>query len=367
MSLMSTERKTPESTGEITKRPRRKPVKRSVRYVLVQSLASLAVLVLVVGLSIPLLNWAIFDATFVANSAAACRQNVDGACWAFIGEKHRLILFGTYPFEQQWRPLLASILMIVVVACSGIRYFWNRKLIVLWGLGLFGAAVLMWGGVLGLTHVEDELWGGLPVTLMFATFGIAFGFPLGVLLALGRRSNMPIIRSLSVVYIEIVRGVPLISVLFMSSVMLPLFLPDGWSIDKLLRAQLAIILFAGAYIAEVVRGGLQSVPRGQYEGADSLGLSYGQKTFRIVLPQAIRVVVGPLTSTFISLFKDTSLVVIIGILDLTLSTRAALADTAWGGFDIEAYFFVATIYFAFCFSLSRFGKSVEKRLSRGHQ
>lgn len=189
----------------------------------------------------------------------------------------------------------------------------------------------MWGGVFGLSYVENARWGGLPLTLILSTFGIAFAFPIGVLLALGRRSKMPAIKALCVVYIELIRGVPLISLLFMSSVMLPLFLPEGFSIDKLLRAQIAIIMFAAAYIAETVRGGLQAIPKGQYEGADSLGLNYWQQMRKIILPQALKIVIPPLVSIFIALFKDTSLVVIIGIFDLTLAAKAALSDAAWRG------------------------------------
>ena len=196
---------------------------------------------------------------------------------------------------------------------------------------------LMWGGVFGLTYVENARWGGLPLTLILSTFGIAFAFPIGVLLALGRRSKMPAIKALCVVYIELIRGVPLISLLFMSSVMLPLFLPEGFTIDKLLRAQIAIIMFAAAYIAETVRGGLQAIPKGQYEGADSLGLNYWQQMRKIILPQALKIVIPPLVGIFISLFKDTSLVVIIGIFDLTLAAKAALSDAAWRGFGVEAY------------------------------
>ncbi|MGE8635644.1 MAG: ABC transporter permease subunit, partial [Achromobacter piechaudii] len=204
-----------------------------------------------------LLEWAFFKADFNAANAQECRAS-GGACWAFIIEKHRLILFGTYPFDEQWRPLIATIILVGVIICSGIRYFWNWKLAAIWTVGLTAVALLMWGGVFGLTYVENARWGGLPLTLILSTFGIAFAFPIGVLLALGRRSKMPAIKALCVVYIELIRGVPLISLLFMSSVMLPLFLPEGFTIDKLLRAQIAIIMFAAAYIAETVRGGLQA-------------------------------------------------------------------------------------------------------------
>ena len=275
--------------------------------------------------------------------------------------------FGTYPFDEQWRPLAATLILVAVIACSGMRRFWNGKLALIWTAGLSAVALLMWGGVFGLTYVENSRWGGLPLTLILATFGIAFAFPIGVLLALGRRSKMPAIKALCVVYIELIRGVPLISLLFMSSVMLPLFLPEGFSIDKLLRAQIAIIMFAAAYIAETVRGGLQAIPKGQYEGADSLGLNYWQQMRKIILPQALKIVIPPLVGIFISLFKDTSLVVIIGIFDLTLAAKAALSDAAWRGFGVEAYLFISLIYFVFCFSMSKYSQALEKRLATDHK
>ena len=312
------------------------------------------------------IEWLFIRANFSATTAQECRAS-GGACWAFIREKHRLILFGTYPYDEQWRPLLATCILIAVIICSGMRRFWRPVLLWIWVGGLTSVAVLMWGGVFGLTQVENARWGGLPLTLILATFGIAFAFPFGVLLALGRRSRMPAIKALCVVYIELIRGVPLISLLFMSSVMLPLFLPEGMSIDKLLRAQIAIIMFAAAYIAETVRGGLQAIPKGQYEGADSLGLTYWQQMRKIILPQALKIVIPPLVGIFISLFKDTSLVVIIGIFDLTLAAKAALSDAAWRGFGVEAYLFISVIYFVFCFSMSRYSQRLERRLNRGHE
>jgi general L-amino acid transport system permease protein len=313
----------------------------------------------------PLAEWLFIKAHW-ATTPAVCRAEPAGACWSFIADKHRFILFGTYPYEQQWRPMLATAVMIATVVASGMRRFWNMKLVFIWIAGLAVSGVLMWGGVLGLSHVEDTLWGGLPVTLMLSVFGIAAAFPLGIVLALGRRSHMPAIRTLCVVYIELIRGVPLISLLFMASVMLPLFFPEGFDIDKLLRAQIAIILFTAAYIAEIVRGGLQAIPKGQYEGAASIGLSYWQTMRKIVLPQALRLVVPPIVSTFIGLFKDTSLVIIIGTFDLMLTVKTAMADIAWRGFSAEGYVFVGLIYFAFCFAMSKYGRALEKRLGTGY-
>ena len=326
------------------------------------SLVTLVLLVLLVEALLSFVRWGILDAvwTVPGSDSSACRAARGlGACWAVIGEKFRFILFGTYPFDQQWRPALAIVVFIALFYLSTRRSLWRRELIYLWAAALIAIGVLMWGGVLGLPFVSQERWGGLPVTLILATFGLAFGFPLGILVALGRRSKLPAIRSLCVLYVELIRGVPLISLLFMASVMFPLFMPDGFNIDKLLRAQIAIVLFAGAYLAEVVRGGLQAVPRGQHEAAEALGLSYWQKNALIVLPQAIRHVIPPLVNTFIAFFKDTRLVLIIGIFDLLTTAKTAVIDPAWQQFSVEVYIFVAIIYFAFCFAMSRYSRHLE--------
>jgi general L-amino acid transport system permease protein len=219
----------------------------------------------------------------------------------------------------------------------------------------------MWGGVFGLPYVENERWGGMILTLILFTFGVAFAFPLSILLALARRSELPAMRALAVGYIELVRGVPLISLLFMASVMLPLFLPAGVALDKLLRAQLALILFAAAYLAEVVRGGLQAIPKEQYEAADALGLTYWQRTRAVVLPQALRIAVPPLVSTFIGFFKNTSLVVVIGLFDFLSTVKVSLNEPAWTGFGVEAYFFAALVYFVFCYAMSLYSRGLEQR------
>lgn len=328
-------------------------------------LTVLAATILIFSLP-PFVEWALIKASFTASTSQECRAG-GGACWAFIGQKYRLMLFGLYPYDEQWRPLIAAIMLISMIVMSCMQRFWNKSLLYIWVGGLVSVAVLMWGGILGLRYVEDTLWGGLPLTLILSTFGIAIAFPFGLLLALGRRSRMPAIKTICVLYIELIRGVPLISMLFMSSVMLPLFLPEGFSIDKLLRAQIAIILFAAAYLAEVVRGGLQAIPKGQYEGADSLGLSFYQKSRLIILPQALKIVIPPLVSLFIAVFKDTSLVVIIGIYDLMQSTKVSLTDPAWRGFSIEAYIFVSAIYFVFCYSMSKYSRKLEERLATGHK
>jgi general L-amino acid transport system permease protein len=317
------------------------------------------VIVLLAAKAVPaFVDWAFLDAVWRPDSRA-CRA-AGGACWGFIAEKHRFILFGTYPYDEHWRPALACVLLVGLWAFSMMRRFWHWWLALVWVSGLAVIGALMWGGVLGLEYVENERWGGLILTLLLTTFGLAVAFPLSILLALGRRSGLPAIRALCVGYIELIRGVPLISLLFMASVMLPLFLPAGVSIDKLLRAQIALIMFAAAYLAEVVRGGLQAIPKGQYEAAAAIGLGYWKMTAFVVLPQALRIAVPPLVNTFIGFFKDTSLVLIIGLFDLLSTVKVSLQDPAWSGFGLEAYVFAALIYFVFCYVMSRYSRGFEQ-------
>lgn len=291
---------------------------------------------------------------------ATCRAAA-GACWAVMREKFRFILFGFYPYNQQWRPATCVALFIFLYAVSAMRRFWRRELALVWIAVLGAIVVLMGGGVLGLPRVPNDQWGGLPITLILATFGLACAFPLAVATALGRRSHaLPAVRWLCIAYVELIRGVPLISLLFMASAMFPLFLPPGVDVDKLLSAQVAFILFAGAYLAEVVRAGLQALPRGQYEAADALGLSWWQKTRLVVLPQALRHVIPALVSTFIGFFKDTSLVYTIGIFDLMTTGHAAILEPAWQGFGNEIYLLLAAIYFAFCYAMSRYSRGLER-------
>jgi general L-amino acid transport system permease protein len=308
-----------------------------------------------------LFAWVVADAVFAADSAA-CRT-ADGACWGFIVEKFRLILFGTYPYQQQWRPLVTIVMLLTLIGLTMNIRLWSRTLWIGWLVGVALMWILMNGGVFGLTVVETDKWGGLPLTLILAVNGIVFSFPLAILLALGRRSDMPAIKAVCIGFIELVRGVPLITVLFMASLMIPLFLPEGFSIDKLLRAQIAFILFAAAYEAEVIRGGLQAIPKGQYEAADALGLSYWEKTGFIILPQALKLVIPPMVNTFIGFFKDTSLVVIISMFDLLGATRLASSDPVWRPYYVEGLVFVALIYFAFCFTMAEYSRSVERRLN----
>jgi len=318
-------------------------------------------------------DWAVINAVWTVpvaanplETAAPCRQVQGvGACWAVLGDKWRFILFCRYPYESQWRPALCVLLFIGLYWVSADRRFWRKELLYIWVATLAVIAVLMWGGVLGMQYVPQDEWGGLPITLILATFGLAFAFPLAVLVALGRRSTqLPIVKILCVGFVELIRGVPLISLLFMASVMFPLFMPEGMNPDKLLRAQVAIILFAAAYLAEVIRGGLQSLPKGQYEAADALGLSYWQKTLKIILPQALRMVIPPLVNNFIGFFKDTSLVLIIGIFDLLSAGKVAMADPTWTGFSTEIYLMMAAIYFVFCYAMSHYSRGLERQFGR---
>ena len=329
-------------------------------------LNSILTLVIVFSLwkTIPfLVRWAFIDSAWFTNGQA-CKQAA-GACWSIISANYRFILFGFYPYEEQWRPLLSMLILFGLLFYSRDRKHWKKALAYAWIAGLCAMGILMTGGMFWLKPVESTQWGGLPLTLLLAVFGLAAAYPLGVILALGRRSRMPTIRVLCVVYIELIRGVPLISLLFMSSVILPLFLPAGVTFNKILRAQVAIILFTAAYIAEVVRGGLQGMSRGQYEAADSLGLNYYLTMRLVILPQALKIVIPPTVSILISAFKDTSLVVIIALFDILKTTQTVLSKPEWMGFSREAYVFVAVLYFLGCFSMSNYSRRLEKELSTG--
>ncbi len=327
------------------------------------TLAALAVLLAAVP---PVFDWAILSAVWGQAAPEVCKAT-HGACWAFIREKYHLILFGRYPIAEQWRPIMAIAVLIATVALSCNRRFWRAWLGAVWLGGLAAFGLLMWGGILGLAPVETNLWGGLPLTLILAIVGIVVAFPVSILLALGRRSHMPVIRAVSVAYIELIRGVPLISLLFMASFMLPLFLPTGMKINALLRAQVAIIMFTSAYLAEVIRGGLQAIPKGQVEAAEALGLGYWQSMRKIVLPQAIRAVIPPIVNTFIGMFKDTSLVAIVSLTDLLLATKQAISDPNWRAYFVEGYVFIAAIYFCFCFFMSKYSQHLEHELRTGAQ
>ncbi len=329
------------------------------------SLATLLLGALLLWIVPNFLNWALVTAYWQPN-ANACRAEGVGACWGVVTEKHRFIIFGRYPFEEQWRPLVATLLMLGLLVASCMRYFWKPWLAILWVVVLAAFFALMYGNVAGLSKVETDRWGGLPLTIMLSSLSMVMAFPIALLVALGRRSELPAIRTFCTIYVELVRGVPLISVLFMASFMFPLFMPVGLTIDVLIRVLVGITLFAAAYLAEVIRGGLQAIPKGQIEAAASLGLSYWQTQRKIVLPQALAMVVPGIMNNFISLFKDTSLVTIVSLYELTGALGLALnSDANWRPYKIEGYIFIALIYFAFCFAMSRYSLWVEKQVNKG--
>jgi general L-amino acid transport system permease protein len=298
--------------------------------------------------------------------AQACRTG-QGACWPFYGAKLRFMIFGVYPYDEHWRVILAMGIFAAAVVISMVPRFWSRKLYLLWGGTLVAAAVLIGGGVLGLSPVPTTQWSGLPLSFILSGVGLALGFPLGVVLALARSSKLPAIRVIAIVFIEVIRGVPLISILFMASVMLPLFMPSGVTVDKLLRAQIAIVIFAAAYIAEAVRGGLQAIPRGQHEASAAMGLHYWQSMRLVVLPQALKIVIPPLVNISIGFFQDTTLVTIIGLLDFLSTVRTAMQDPNWVGVAvIEGYAFAALVYLVFSYGMGAYSRFLERRLRLGH-
>jgi general L-amino acid transport system permease protein len=332
------------------------------------SVLTLLIVALLVWTIPPLLNWAFIDAVWHGTTREAC-SDAAGACWPYIWQRMGQIIYGFYDYDQRWRPD-------VVYALGAIGIAWlmiPRSPRKAWVGGAMLTAypvltfVLLSGGEFGMPIVSTERWGGLLLTLVVAAIGIVASLPLGVLLALGRRSHLPVVRILSVVFIEVWRGVPMITVLFIASSMLPLFLPEGLQIDKLFRALIAIALFNAAYMAEVVRAGLQSLPRGQREGAEALGLGYWRATTLIILPQALRMVLPGIVNNMISMFKDTSLVSIIGFFDLLGVIQSGSTDLDWASPNtaVTGYLFAALIYWAFCFSMSRYSAKLENDLAAG--
>jgi general L-amino acid transport system permease protein len=325
------------------------------------TLLVLALLWLVVP---PFFNWAIKNATLAGSSRADCSG--DGACWVFIKQRLHTFFWGHYPDEELWRLAAVAGLLIaftVPVMRDSVRH---RGLFVLLLLALFPllAGVLLVGGIAGLPYVDTSLWGGLMLCVIISFVTVAGALPLGILLALGRRSQLRVIRTFSIGFIELWRGVPLLTVLFMSAVMVPLFLPYGVSVDRLIRAMVAFTLFNAAYMAETVRGGLQGVPEEQEEAAYSLGLKWWQVQFFVTLPQALRIVVPGIVNNIVDLFKDTSLVTIIGLVDLLGAVNLSLKDPAWLGLAKEGYVFTAVVFFICCFSMSSYSRSLERRLNR---
>ena len=308
----------------------------------------------------PFIKWAVLDAHFVGNSRADCTG--DGACWLFIKAKWDMYMYGFYPLDLHWRPNTVYILFgVIILSFKFIKN--NIAKIAIFIIYMIITYYLIHGGAFGLKVVDTNKWGGLMLTILVAGVGIIASFPIGIVLAFGRQSNLPIIKSVSVTYIEFIRGVPLITILFMSSVILPLFFPEGVTFNKLLRALIGISFFQAAYIAEIIRGGLQSISKGQYEAADAIGLSYWQKMLLVILPQALKVAIPNLVGSFIALFQDTTLVLIIGLFDLLAMVQLTSTDTHWLGFEKEGYVFVTIIFWVFCFAMSKYSKSLEDRFN----
>lgn len=313
------------------------------------------------------LDWAVFTASWSGTDRSACLKPEQGACWPFVAAKIKQFIYGNYPDSTLWRPNL-----VFLTALAGLVWlmhpgtFGKRRVgvFMLTGFPLM-TVILLAGGSFGLTEVQTNLWGGLLVTLVIAYAGIVLSLPLGILLALGRQSDLPMVRGLSVVFIEVWRGVPLITVLFMASVMLPLFLPAGVNFDSLLRCLIGVALFAAAYIAEVVRGGLQAIPQGQYEAIKALGLGYWQGMYTVILPQALRISIPGIVNTFIGLFKDTTLVMIVGLFDLMGVVMFHYTDPNWAApqVPLTGYVFAGMIFWFFCYAMSRYSKNLEAKLA----
>jgi general L-amino acid transport system permease protein len=388
------------------------------------TIVGIAILALILP---PIINWLFIDAVWTGTGRDACVAEGAGACWAFVYAKFGQFMYGRYPDPERWRVDLTGLLLIAGLVPAAIPQVPFKRETVIYLLvvfpivgfilltggnvdisGTFWLGFAIIGGVLlavttmvcmnagiplagpltavlsgwaalalvfgvvsfdfGLVYVETQLWGGLLVTLVVAIVGIVASFPLGIVLALGRRSKLPAVKLISVIFIEFWRGVPLITVLFMSSVMLPLFLPDGVNFDKLLRALIGVALFASAYMAEVVRGGLQAIPKGQYEAADAMGLSFWQGIGLVIMPQALKLVIPGIVNTFIGLFKDTSLVLIIGLFDLLGIVTLNFSDSNWASPNTPAtgFIFAAFVFWIFCFGMSRYSIYMERRLHTGH-
>lgn len=311
------------------------------------------------------INWLFLDATYVGTSKKDCAPG--GACLAFIGERFNLFVYGFYPVELRWRVNLSAILLVV----AGAAVLWDnipaRKHMLWFAVAYPVIASWLLVGGLGLEPVSTHLFGGLMLTFTIGVTGIVCSLPLGILLALGRQSNLPIIKYFCIGFIEFIRGVPLITLLFVASTMLSYFLPPGTTFDLLLRVLIMVTLFASAYMAEVIRGGLQALPKGQLEAAESLGLNYGQAMRFIILPQALKISIPGIVNTFIGLYKDSTLVIVIGLLDPLGIGRASVADLAWLGLSTEVYLFVAVFFFISCFGMARYSLYLENKLNTGHK
>ncbi len=327
---------------------------------LFDSAVTVSVVAFLLWLIPAVVSWLFIDAVGFGGDEAMCRTAA-GACWPFMREKARLILFGTYPYDQQWRAALACLVVIGLVATLMLKRMKARTMVILWIVGGSLFVGLMLGNIMGLPAVQTVQWNGLPVFLLLSVFSLAAAFPLGIILALARfQDQQLLVRSLATGYIELIRGVPLLTVLFMGLFILPMILPQGFFIEPLVAILIALMMFHAAYIAEDIRGGLQTLPRGQFEAADSLGLSYRYKIALVILPQAIKKALPAIFNTLIGAYKDTSLVVIVGIHDMLSTAKMAYSDPGWQRYGLEAYFFVGIWYFVSCWFLSAYGRHLER-------
>ena len=311
----------------------------------------------------PVLNWLFFDANFIGNTKEDCTGN--GACWVFVKVWFNRFVYGMYPDAEQWRINSAFIMLFSLVGASFFVPAKFKKYLLIFLLFVYPVIglKLISGGDFGLKYVETGAWGGLSLTFIVSAFALILCFPIGMFLALGRRSQLPAIRYTSIGFIELWRGVPLITVLFMSAVMFPMFLPDGTYVDKLIRVLIAITLFEAAYMAEVIRGGLQALPKGQYEAAKSLGMGYWRMHFLIILPQALKLVIPGIANTFLALVKDTPLIFVVGLLELAGMVNLAKTNPKWLGMAMEGYVFAGLVFWIICYAMSRYSQNLEKKLS----
>ena len=310
-----------------------------------------------------LLNWFIFDANFEGNTKQDCTS--DGACWVFVKVWLNRFINGMYPDTEQWRINTAFFMLFALVGASFFVPIKFKKYLLIFLLFVYPVIglKLIAGGDFGLKYIETGAWGGLSLTFIVSAFALILCFPIGMFLALGRRSKLPAIRYSSIGFIELWRGVPLITVLFMSAVMFPMFLPDGTYVDKLIRVLIAITLFEAAYMAEVIRGGLQALPKGQYEAAKSLGMGYWRMHLLIVLPQALKLVIPGIANTFLALVKDTPLIFVVGLLELAGMVNLAKTNPEWLGMAMEGYVFAGLVFWVICYAMSRYSQNLEKKLS----
>ena len=327
------------------------------------ALLSLIIIFVLIKYVPPMLNWFIFDADFAGSTKQDCTSG--GACWVFVKVWMKRFMYGMYPDAEQWRINVAFLILLISIGFIFILPLKFKNYIIMYLIFIYPiiGLNLISGGIFGLKWIETGAWGGLSLTLIVSAFALIFCFPVGMFLALGRRSNLPAIKYCSIGFIELWRGVPLITVLFMSAVMFPMFLPDGTFMDKLMRVIIAITLFEAAYMAEVIRGGLQALPRGQYDAAKSLGMGYWRLHFLVILPQALKLVIPGIANTFLALVKDTPLIFVVGLLELAGMIGLAKTNPKWLGMAAEGYVFAGLVFWVICYAMSRYSQNLEKKLS----